>query len=75
MVVFVNLQQENVYLLDTFEANSRNESSCEKKLANGLHLKGTLFRSVLFFILMVFLSKIQTAEIFLLFLMLKIVNQ
>lgn len=50
MAVFLNLQQENVYLFATLKACSRTESSCEKQLASGLQSRGTLVCSVLFFI-------------------------
>lgn len=69
MAVFVNLQQENVYLFATLKASSRTESSCKKKLASGLQSKETLVCSVLFFVPMPFLS-----TTFSVFLMLKIGN-
>jgi len=69
VAVFVNLQQENVYLFAILKASSRTESSCKEQLASGLQSKETLVCSSLFFVPVPFLS-----TRFSLFLMLKIGN-
>lgn len=69
MAVFVNLQQEGVYLFATLKASSRTESSCKKQLASGRQSRETLVCCVLFFVPMPFLS-----TTFSIFLMLKIGN-
>lgn len=68
MAVFVNLQQENVYLFATVKASSRTESWCKEQLASGL--KSRNFALLLYFsVPMAFLS-----PNFSVFLMLKIGN-
>lgn len=68
MAVFVNLQQENVYLFPTVKASRRTESWCKEQLASGL--KSGNFALLFYFLV----PRAFLSPNFSVFLMLKIGN-